>query len=373
MHSAKRPIRLLSLPMLSAAGKRLALVPAALLLAACATTTTSTTEPGAASRPAEQVARPAVPAAPTPEELTLKSLVALQDRLYRVAAPLIISNPELCKANARNLLGFTAKNRYSYSQDYVSAAQTALGLGDQLQIMGVLEGSGAARAGVRPGDSILAVEGQRLPEGQNAERQAAGILAPIVTKRTSVKLSLVREGSEIEVTVPLTFACAYGFELGNTDIVNAYSDGHRVLVTRGMMNFARTDDELAYVIAREMAHNALAHPARQRTSATIGGVIDNLTRIRPDMSMMTGLAGIKPMPQSQDAMADKLAIYMLARANYKVDGVVPFWRRLAAQYPPSMLNAYTALHPSTNYRVTIIERTLKDVRAKQAAKKPIMP
>lgn len=104
MHSAKRPIRLLSLPMLSAAGKRLALVPAALLLAACATTTTSTTEPGAASRPAEQVARPAVPAAPTPEELTLKSLVALQDRLYRVAAPLIISNPELCKADRKSVV-----------------------------------------------------------------------------------------------------------------------------------------------------------------------------------------------------------------------------------------------------------------------------
>lgn len=374
MRSDKRPIRLLSLHLLPAAGKYLALVPAALLLAACATTTTNTTEPGAAPRPSEQVTQqPAAPAVPTPEELTLKSLVALQDRLYRVAAPLIINNPELCKANARNLLGFTAKNRYSYSKEYVGAAQKALGLGDRLQIMGVLEGSGAARAGVRPGDGILAVEGQRLPEGENAERQAAGILAPIVTGRSSVKLSLLREGGEVAVTVPLTFACAYGFELGNTDNVNAYSDGHRVLVTRGMMNFARTDEELAYVIAKEMAHNALAHPARQRTSATIGGVIDNLTRIRPDMSMMNGLAGIKPMPQDLDAMADKLAIYMLARANYKLDGAAPFWRRLAAQYPPATLNAYTALHPSTNYRVTIIERTLKDVRAKQAAKKPIMP
>jgi predicted Zn-dependent protease len=72
-------------------------------------------------------------------------------------------------------------------------------------------------------------------------------------------------------------------------------------------------------------------------------------------------------------MADKLAMYMLARANYKLDGVVPFWRRLAAQYPPSTLNAYTALHPSTGYRLTIMERTIKDVRAKQAAKKPVMP
>lgn len=373
MLSDKRLIRLLSSHVLPAAAKRLALVPAAVLLAACAGTTTNTTAPGAAPRPAEQAARPVPPAAPTQEELALKSLVALQDRLYRVAAPLIINNSELCKANARNLLGFTAKNRYSYSTEYVGAAQKALGLGDRLQIMGVLAGSGAARAGVRPGDGILAVEGQRLPEGENAERQAATILAPIVTGRSSVKLSLLREGGEVTVNVPLTFACAYGFELGNTDNVNAYADGHRVLVTRGMMNFARTDDELAYVLAKEMAHNALSHPARQRTSATVGGVIDNLTRIRPDMSTMSGLAGIKPMPQNLDAMADKLAMYMLARANYKLDGAVPFWRRVATQHPPATLNAYTALHPSTNYRITVMERTLKDIYAKQAAKKPITP
>lgn len=373
MLSDKRLARLFSSQRLSSAGKRLAFVPAALLLAACATSTTNTTEPATMPRPAEQAARPAAPAVPTQEELTLKSLVALQDRLYRVAAPLIVNNSELCKANARNLLGFTAKNRYSYSKEYVAAAQQALGLGDRLQIMGVLEGSAAARAGVRPGDGILAVEGQRLPEGENAERQAATILAPIVTGRSSVKLSLLRQGEEVAINVPLTYACAYGFELGNTDNVNAYSDGHRVLVTRGLMNFARTDDELAYVLAKEMAHNALAHPARQRTSATAGGIIDNLTRIRPDMSTMNGLAGIKPMPQDLDAMADKLAMYMLARANYKLDGVVPFWRRLAAQYPPGTLNAYTALHPSTGYRITIMERTIKDVRAKQAAKKPVMP
>ncbi|WP_151637226.1 M48 family metallopeptidase [Noviherbaspirillum aerium] len=372
MLSDRRLSRLFSLRALPSAGK-LALVPAALLLAACATTTISPPEAGTSPRPAEQVARPAAPAVPTQEELSLKSLVAFQDRLYRVAAPLIINNSELCKANARNLLGFTAKNRFSYSPEYVGAAQKALGLGDRLQIMGVLDGSGAARAGVRPGDGIVAVEGQRLPEGENAERQAATILAPIVTGRSNVKLSLLREGGEVTVNVPLTFACAYGFELGNTDNVNAYSDGHRVLVTRGMMNFARTDDELAYVLAKEMAHNALSHSARQRTSATVGGVIDNLTRIRPDMSMMNGLAGIKPMPQDLDAMADKLAMYLLARANYRIDGAVPFWRRLATQYPPSTLNAYTALHPSTNYRISIMERTLKDVRAKQAAKKPIMP
>ncbi|MFC7513397.1 M48 family metalloprotease [Herbaspirillum sp. GCM10030257] len=363
--------RLQPLLQIAAPRKELLLIPAALLLAACATTTSA--PPDLPARPAEPSVRTAPPAPPTQEEIALQSLATMQDRLYRVAAPLIVNNPQLCKSQARNLLGFTAKNRYSYSNEYIAAAQKVLGLGDKLRIMGVLAGSGAANAGVRAGDVLLSVEDRILPEGENAERQAASVLAPLVTGRSSVKIAVLRDGSNVTLNVPLTHACAYGFELGNTDNVTAYADGYRVLVSRGMMNFAKTDDELAYVLAKEMAHNTLGHPARQRMSATVGGIIDNLTRIRPDMSTMSGLAGVKPMPQELDAIADRLSLYMLVRAGYKIDDTVPFWRRLATQYPPTVLNAYTAMHPGTNFRVAAMGRTLKDIKAKQAANKPLMP
>ena len=362
--------RIRPLLQIAAPHKGILLFPAALLLAACATTSAP---PDLPARPAAPSVSVAQPAPPTPEELALQSLATMQNRLYRVAAPLIVNNPQLCKSQARNLLGFTAKNRYSYSNEYIAAAQKVLGLGDKLQVMGVLAGSGAANAGVRTGDVLLSVEDRVLPEGENAERQAASILAPLVTGRSSVKIAVLRGGSNVTLNVPLTNACAYGFELGNTDNVTAYADGYRVLVSRGMMKFARTDDELAYVLAKEMAHNTLGHPARQRTSATVGGIIDNLTRIRPDMSTMSGLAGVKPMPQELDAIADRLSLYMLVRAGYSIDDTIPFWRRLATQYPPTVLNAYTAMHPGTNFRVAAMGRTLKDIKAKQAANKPMMP
>jgi beta-barrel assembly-enhancing protease len=356
------------------AGKRALLLPAALLMAACATPVA----PPSDGVPPSPPARPApVPAQPAPsvsaEQQTLLAMVGMQDRLYRVAAPLLINNTDLCKKNARNLLGFTAKNRYSYSNEFAGAAQKSLGLDDRLQVMGVLAGGGAARAGVRRGDVLLAVEDKNLPKGETAEREAASILAPMMSGRSSIALTVLRDGSRVAVNVPLTYACAFGIELGNTENVLAYSDGHRVLITRGMLNAVRSDDELAFVLAKEMAHNALSHSTKQRTSATIGGIIDNLTRIRPDMSGMGGMAGLRPMPQDLDAMADKLSLYMLARAGYDIDQVVPFWQRMASQYPATVLNGYTALHPSTNYRVAAMEKTIKDIRTKQARKKPLMP
>jgi beta-barrel assembly-enhancing protease len=357
-----------------AAQKRLLLLPAALLLAACATPVSSPDDSATPSQPARPAAASAQPApSSAAEQQALQAMVSMQDRLYRVAAPLLITNTDLCKKNARNLLGFTAKNRYSYSSEFANAAQRSLGLDDRLQVMGVLAGSGAAGAGVRHGDILLAVDDKTLPKGESAERDAASILAPMMSGRTSIALTVLREGSRVSLNVPLTYACAFGIELGNTENVVAYSDGHRVLVTRGMLNAARTDDELAFVLAKEMAHNALSHASKQRTSATVGGIIDNLTRIQPDVSTMSGMAGLRPMPQDLDAMADKLSLYMLARAGYNIDLVAPFWQRMASQYPATVLNGYTALHPSINYRVSAMEKTIKDIRSKQARKKPLLP
>lgn len=336
------------------------------LVAACATQIPGTQPTGSTAAPVPHLAD-------TAQEKELRALVALQDRLYNVSAPLLVNNAALCKSNARKLFGFTAKTKYSYSSEFVEAAHSVLGLGDRLQITGLLPNSGAARAGVRGGDILIAVDGQPLPQGANAERQAATMLGPIVATRSSVNLTLQRNGANLTLNVPLTLACAFGVELGNSDNVNSYADGRRVLITRGMMKFTRSDEELAYLLAKEMAHNSLAHAHKQKMSATISGIIDNLILIHPDMTMMGGTGGIKTYSQDQDASANTLALYMTARAGYNIDRAAAFWQRLATQYPPTTLTSYTAIHPSTIGQVPTIEKTTVEIKALQAAKKPLLP
>jgi membrane-associated protease RseP (regulator of RpoE activity) len=307
------------------------------------------------------------------DQNALRNLVTQQDRLYRVAGPLLVTNPDLCRASARNLLGFVAKNKYSYSADLADAAQSMFGLDERLQVTGILQGSGAARAGIRKGDRLVAVETSPLPQGPNAERHAAALLAPLVNGRSAIKITVLRNDANMELNVPLTRACAYGVELGNADNVIANNDGRRVLVTRGMLGFVRSDEELAYVLAREMAHNALQHAAKQNMSGTVGDIIDNLTRMHPDLTTMAGSSGVKATSQELDAAADTLALYMVARAGYGIDGARQFWERLAAQYPASVLNGYTAIHPATSFRLAAIAKGTQDVKAKQAAGKPLLP
>jgi hypothetical protein len=304
---------------------------------------------------------------------TLTHMAGLQERLYKVAAPLLIDNAELCGKHARGLLGFTAKNRYSYPGEYNEAAHVAFGMDERLQVTEVLSGSGAAKAGLKVGDGLVAAGGKPLPTGRHALSGAGQIFAPLVASQASLPLTIERKGATRELNIPVTRACAYGIELGNSDNINSYADGSRVMVTRGMIEFTRNDDELAYVLATGLAHNVLGHAATQRNSATIGSIIDNLIRVKPDESMLIGSGGIKAMPAEMDAAADRIAVYMLARAGYNVDGDDDFWKRLASAHPATVLNGYTANHPGVEARAAAINKAVAEVKAKHSSKKPLVP
>src|SRR4051794_29146740 len=71
---------------------QLTALPVALLLTACATQTPPIASIPAPTQPTV-IAPPPVSAA---EQEALRSLISLQDRLYRVAAPLLVNNTELC-------------------------------------------------------------------------------------------------------------------------------------------------------------------------------------------------------------------------------------------------------------------------------------
>ena len=115
----------------------------ALLLSACGGMQPVPSGPGEVPvQPAEE--KPAVDPRISEAAEELTKMAAMQDRLYKIASPLLIKNAELCKAQARNLLGFTARNRYWYPGDYNEAAHVAFGMGERLQVTGVLAGSGAA-------------------------------------------------------------------------------------------------------------------------------------------------------------------------------------------------------------------------------------
>ncbi|QAU34146.1 M48 family metalloprotease [Janthinobacterium sp. 17J80-10] len=252
-----------------------------------------------------------------------------QARLYRVAAPLLINGNELCPQHARNLLGFTAKNRYSYTEGFADVASSALGLEERLHVMNVLPGSGAETAGLRQGDALFAVEIEPLPQGPNAESASASIIGTELRGRNSVSLTVLRGGERVAHNITLTPACAMVIDLGNADVAGSFADGQRVMVTRGLLEAAPSDDELAYVLAREIAHNILAPQPRPAQAA----IIDRLHTLTPLPGDAANAASLAPTSPEQELRARKLALYLLARAGYAIDKAPGFWQTIAI--PPA--------------------------------------
>ena len=312
----------------------------------------------------------AAPQEPPNERLvTLRQWVEQQRQLYRVAAPLLINNAPLCSLASRKILGFTAKNQYSYSSDFVEVAHTGLGLEDQLQVMSVLPGSGAMQAGIQEGDILVAAGDRAVPGGPNAERLAGSLMADAVAGNPTLHLMVLRGEASILIEVPLTPACAMIIDLGNSDTVASYADGSRVMVTRGMLGFVRSDDELAWVLAREIAFNVVTLAPRP----DIATVIDRLhsLNIAPQTAFDEQL--IAPTTPVQDAAIDRLSLYMLARAGYSLEGVGEFWERLAVAYPAELRNSLASMHTPIAQRLPAMERTTEAIRVKQRGGLPLTP
>lgn len=125
---------------------------------------------------------------------------------------------------------------------------------------------------------------------------------------------LLTETGQVQDALPL--------QVDESSTVNAFNDGSRVVIYRGMLNFVTNEDELALVLGHEIAHGMLKHLAYQEfLSSTLS-------------------------TSEAEANADKMgAVYML-KAGYNVCVARDLWRRMRIEDG----NAQGQDHPTFSYR-----------------------
>lgn len=292
----------------------------------------------------------------------LRRLRALDARVAAVAYRIASANRELCSEQAP-LPGIVLHSAAQYGRKARAAARAAFDLGDAPSINVVVPGSPADRAGLRSDDRLVAVNGIAFPPSpvDDGEARFDPLPAAMIGEalgRGPAAIDIERAGTPMTVTLTAGNGCAGEVQLIPSASTDAGADGHYVHVTSAIVEYVERDDELAVVIAHEMAHNILRHRQWLDAQNVDRGLLRifgrNASRIR-----------------QTETEADRFGLYLLARAGYDIEAAPAFWERFGRDHGYGIFSEPT--HPRGGTRAARLREVIAEIRARQAAGAPLLP
>lgn len=301
-------------------------------------------------------------------------------RIQRVIFPLLQAATALCGSDAAWSYGFGLASRDRFKSDLRTAAPL-LGYDKHASVLYVAEGAPAWTAGLREGDVVTAVDGERITEGPDAAQDAEQHLTRQATKGSATILEVRRNGEQLAFTVGPVKVCDYKLEVIRNSSANAATSGWTLYATTGLLDFTRDDTELASVMAHEIAHSLMSHVKKKFGNVLLGTAADLALQVAAGPIGGLVVAAIKPAGQigarahSQgfELEADYVGAYVMALAGYRTDGTAMLWRRFAIEYPQFIEGSYWGTHPSSPLRMLLQEQTSKEINNKIAAGEPLLP
>jgi len=165
------------------------------------------------------------------------------------------------------------------------------------------------------------------------------------------------------------------FNLVEDKQINAFCmPGGKVVVYTGIMDIAKNDDQLATVMAHEVAHALARHGAERMSHQQISGVVKQIGSVligsaAPEYSGAfdmaygygTQLGVMLPYSRSHEHEADEIGIHLMKKAGYNVNEAVIFWKNMKkvkeGKAPPEFLST----HPSDDNRIQRISEIIKKI------------
>lgn len=191
------------------------------------------------------------------------------------------------------------------------------------------------------------------------------------------RLPVVKEGPAVERVKRIGTAIAavserphlpWSFKVVNVDQVNAVAlPGGFVYVTTGLLNFVRSDHELAGVMAHEATHAAHGHGMimmQRSNQASIAMILVAILTRDPALIQGTSIVSggmIAGYSREMEREADLTAISYLSKTSYNPVGMLTLLERLLRleQMSPQPQARAFADHPSTAERVQYVEAELR--------------
>ncbi|MDO8346471.1 MAG: M48 family metallopeptidase [Rugosibacter sp.] len=302
-------------------------------------------------------------------EIVAEEIMAEQVRLADVSWLLQTKGRAICRDDVRPILGISTMSKPNDAMGEIYAEK--FGIKDGITVFHVITGSPSDSAGIKRGDILAKINDRNVEKGKPIEE-----LFGAWEQGRSVRMTLERQGKPVTATLTPLVACKYAVGLSPEQIINAFADGNRVMIARGMMSFAKTDNELALVVSHEIAHNSMKHIDAKKQNMWLGLLADiAFVLATKGQAQSPGFAGAGASAYSQEfeAEADYVGLYLMANAGLPITDAPKFWRRMAAAHPQNIKTNHSASHPSTSYRMVALEETVNEIQGKISCGEPLIP
>lgn len=294
--------------------------------------------------------------AEVPAESAGSYLRLADHRIGRIAYRIALGGARFCP-DPYPVSGLLFHHLDEYETDGRQVMIERHGLDRGLGILSVIEDSEAAKAGLKAGDVIVAVNGTPIrhdgafaPARATARRavlEAAELQVEEALRIGAADLTILRDGASLSVPLGSLPGCPARIRLARSAQTNAFASGRYVALTTAVLDFTQSDDEVAVIIGHELAHNVLGHPDRLDEQGVPHGLLRSF-----------GANAAKVRATEEEA--DRLGISLVWAAGFDTSAAIPFWQRYYARFDgPQIFRT----HPTLKARERIISETLAALNA----------
>ncbi|WP_077146109.1 M48 family metalloprotease [Sphingopyxis sp. KK2] len=261
---------------------------------------------------------------------------AQEARLATIAYRLTTGSARWCPQTAPQPGWLLSDPRRFGDRDWAKAKAAYGASGDGPFIAGLAPASPAARAGLARGTGIAAINGEPVPTlSADATVRIDAIVVMLDRLDPAAALTITDDAGTVHRLDPAP-GCASSFRI-ETSGPQAAANGKLVRLTLRLAQSIADDQEMAAVVAHELAHNILRHHDRLADGRNV------------DLIRQTELE------------ADRLAVWLMADAGYDPAAAIRFWTR----HKKPLVRA--ASHPPRKERIAAIEAEIAAMQAARAA------
>ena len=216
-------------------------------------------------------------------------------------------------------------------------------------VLSVAKDSPGFESGLKNNDIVLKING----DNTNYFRKK---LANLYNMSSALTITVLRKEEVLTLKLKGIKICAYNIQPFPSGSPNAFADGKKVFITMAAIKLARTDDEIAFLIGHEIAHNIKNFKTFNANEAnTLAIDYLDMPQVREfrDLFIWTN--------EQKEIEADIEGVRLAFNAGYSLKNVNDYWRRLSV-FNPELIKKSQNIYKGNAFRAALINKTLEELK-----------